>query len=83
MSPRTYWIGPVPADGAVIWSRVAQRPETARRSMDGSLCILHWRGARPDGLPSGGATYSDENPAIPRPLADLLAILDGPEWTAA
>lgn len=81
MDPLTYWLGPLPSEGTVIWDRVIQDYAMARRSLDGTMCVLKWRGNRPDGLPSGGTTYSDENPAIPRSVADLRAILDGPDWT--
>lgn len=77
-----YWIGPAPSEDSVVWERVVQTPQSARRSLDGSLVLLKWTGAKPGGVPSGGTTYS------PGPMhhthgtiESLSSIVNGPSWT--
>lgn len=82
-----YTIVPVPDQDSPIWSEVVQSPATARRSLDGTLCILKWSDAcPPEGLPEGAPLYY--HPADPPEdtrgyVGDILTVMDSPEWTAA
>lgn len=79
--PQTFWIGPCPTPGSSVWASVVQEHASVRHSLDGALCVVKWRGNRPANLPSGGVSYSDENPLISASLADLRSRLASPEFT--
>ena len=68
----TYCISPDLPASDPAWAYVVQRPETARRSLDGSRVVLKWAtGYPPPVLPEGATTYTH---------AEILAVLAGPEW---
>jgi hypothetical protein len=69
----TYAILTLPDSSHQIWDLVVQKPETVRKSLDGTLCVLKWRGELPSGtLPADATTYNH---------AEVLQVLSGPEWT--
>lgn len=72
---RTYAIcADLPADHPV-WAEVMQRPDTARRSLDGSLVVLKWLSTSPtpQHLPDTATVLTH---------AEALAVMATPEWSA-
>jgi hypothetical protein len=71
---RTYCICSDLPPESTVWAHVAQRYDTARRSLDGLQVVLKWPATSPtpDGLPADAVLYTH---------AEVLAVLAGPEWT--
>lgn len=69
----TYATLPVPPADDPLWSEVVQRPETARRSLDGSLVVVKWQGPTPAHLPDTATILTYE---------ECLAVMATPEWSA-
>lgn len=80
-----YTIVPVPDQDSPLWSEVVQSPATARRSLDGTLCILKWGNARaPESLPEGAPLYyhpGDPPDDLTGYAGDILSVMASPQWT--
>lgn len=68
----TYATLPVPDPTDPLWGEVVQRPETARRSLDGSLVVLKWSGPTPAHLTDTATILTH---------AEALAVMGSPEWS--
>lgn len=68
----TYATLPVPPADDPLWSEVVQRPETARRSLDGTLVVVKWRGPTPAHLPPTATILTH---------AECLAVMASPAWS--
>ena len=68
----TYAVLPVPPSNDPLWAEVVQRPDTARRSIDGSLVVVKWQGSTPAHLPDTATVLTH---------AECLAVMASPEWT--
>ena len=53
------------------WDSVLESPEGCRRSLDGSRVVLKWEGPTPAPM-IAAPQYSH---------AEILAIMDGPDWS--
>lgn len=67
----SYVIVPTPAKGDPVWGDVVQTFESARRSLDGSQCVLKW---------SDRTKPPTVKADAPVRTKDELFDLDGPEW---
>ncbi len=70
-SHRTYATIPY-SPAAEVWADVLQKQATCRKSLDGALVLVKWEGDTP--APLVGVTTYDH--------AAILAIMQGPEWSA-
>lgn len=72
METVTYATLPVPDPSDPLWDEVVQRPDTARRSLDGTLVVVKWTGPTPAHLPDTATVLT---------YAECLAVMATPEWS--
>lgn len=79
-----YSIIDLPTVDSPLWAEVVQEYATARRSLDGTLCVVKWGGETPAFLPPGAPLYyhpNDPPDDLTGYAGDILTALEGPDWT--
>lgn len=76
LADRRYAVIPTPADRDPVWSAVPQKPDTARRSADGSCVLVEWLDTAPTAvsaamLPTAAKTLA---------LEEAQAMMQTPAW---